>query len=70
MTKPYGVDDDGKPVRFTISAFLVLNNRVVTMAIAILLAIWNKQETMPVAPVSVIYLFIYFCAIWSAFLKC
>jgi len=50
MTKPYGQDEDGNDVFFTVSAFLVLNNRVVTMVMAIVLAIWNGESTVPVAP--------------------
>jgi hypothetical protein len=37
-------------VFFTESAFLVLNNRVVTMVIAFGLALYNGESTAPVAP--------------------
>lgn len=50
MTKPYGVDENGVKVFFTVSAFLVLNNRVVTMVMAVILAIWNGESTVPMAP--------------------
>eukprot|EP01108_Squamamoeba_japonica_P005967 TRINITY_DN4806_c0_g1_i1.p1 TRINITY_DN4806_c0_g1~~TRINITY_DN4806_c0_g1_i1.p1 ORF type:complete len:374 (+),score=87.50 TRINITY_DN4806_c0_g1_i1:43-1122(+) len=50
MTKPYGEDADGKAVYFTTSAFLVLNNRLVTMCVAILLALWKGESTRPIAP--------------------
>jgi hypothetical protein len=50
MTKPYGKNENGDDVFFKVSAFLVLNNRVVTMVMAIVLAVWNGESTMPVAP--------------------
>lgn len=50
MTKPYGVDSDGENVYFKESAFLVFNNRVVTMLIALGLALWHGESTKPVAP--------------------
>merc|ERR1739848_508160 len=50
MTKPYGVDGNGDPVLFKTSAFLVFNNRVVTMCIAMLLAWWKGEMLRPIAP--------------------
>jgi len=50
MTKPYGVDEDGNEVFFKSSAFLVLNNRIVTMGVALLLALWKGESARPIAP--------------------
>mmetsp|Transcript_19948 Transcript_19948/g.34174 ORF Transcript_19948/g.34174 Transcript_19948/m.34174 type:complete len:356 (+) Transcript_19948:42-1109(+) len=50
MTKPYGTDEDGREVYFKNSAFLVLNNRLVTMTLAIVLTTIKKEQLGPVAP--------------------
>uniref|UniRef100_A0A7S1VK03 Uncharacterized protein n=1 Tax=Sexangularia sp. CB-2014 TaxID=1486929 RepID=A0A7S1VK03_9EUKA len=52
MTKPYGMDADGNPIFFKNTAFLVFNNRVVTMTIAVFLALRSGESLRNQAPLS------------------
>jgi len=48
MTRPYGVEEE----KFTYSMFIVLNNRLISCAVAVF-ALWLKSS--PVAPVAPVY---------------
>ena len=48
MTKPY--DDGGSEESFTFSVFLVMNNRIVSMAVAVATLAWMRGAVQPVAP--------------------
>jgi len=51
MTQPYGKDENGIDVYFKNSAYLVLNNRIVAMIIALVMIYYNKETFKNQAPI-------------------
>ncbi|EGG24894.1 hypothetical protein DFA_03139 [Cavenderia fasciculata] len=69
MNYPYGEDDNGEPIYFTDSTFIVLSNRVCAAIIAVIIVVYRGESLRNVAPLHKYFgvALSNFCATWCQY---